>query len=130
VISSVERRRTFADLRTDGRRVRHGAVRLNHLPLERLGPDAPRPQVAFAIGRSFGGAVERNRGRRRLRAAFVEAWRRLPLERVERLGGAYLLSGSRALLRTPFERLVGDVERCLDAVDRAEAGSRQTAVAR
>lgn len=121
MISSVGRRRTFADFRTDGLRVRHGAVRLNHLSLERLEPGAATPQLAFSIGRSFGGAVERNRGRRRLRAAFVQVWRALSPERATSLGGAYLLSGSRALLTTPFQRLISDVEACLAGVERARA---------
>lgn len=68
VISSIARRRTFTELRRVGRRARAGSVRLSFLPL-----DVETPQVAFAIGRSFGNAVERNRGRRRLKAAFVEA---------------------------------------------------------
>lgn len=89
---------------------------MNHLPLARLEPSAASPQLAFAMGRSFGGAVERNRGRRRLRAAFVEAWGALGSERVERLGGAYLVTGSRSILVAPFRQLVADVEACFDAL--------------
>lgn len=40
---------------------------MTYVPLE---PGRPVPLVAFAIGRRFGNAVQRNRARRRLRAAF------------------------------------------------------------
>ncbi len=105
VISRIGRRRTFDELRNDGRRVRTGSVRLNFLALE-----TSEVQVAFAIGRSFGNAVERNRGRRRLRAAFIEA---LGRTEVERMQGAFLLTGSRGLLTNDFSRLVDAVEACL-----------------
>ncbi len=118
VITSIARRRTFSELRRDGRRVRHGSVRLNFLPLE-----TTRPQVAFAIGRSFGNAVERNRGRRRLKAAFIQALDHrgtpTPAATFDPLGGAFLLTGSRGLLTERFTTLVEDVEACLDKLDRA-----------
>ncbi|MEM7324392.1 MAG: ribonuclease P protein component [Actinomycetota bacterium] len=104
MIARVDRRRTFEGLRRDGRRVRHGSVRLNFLPL-----DTPAPQVAFALGRSFGNAVERNRGRRRLRAAFIEAF-----SAGGHAPGAYLLTGNRGLLTDRYDVLVADVGRCLD----------------
>ena len=109
VIGSVSRRRTFTDLRREGRRVRHGSVRIRFLPL----PIA-EPQVAFAIGRSFGNAVERNRARRRLRAAFVEAWRNATSPGSSPPLGAYLLTGGRGLLHARFAHLVADVGRCFD----------------
>jgi ribonuclease P protein component len=37
-----------------------------------LDPSLSRPHVGYAIGRSVGNAVTRNRARRRLRAAFAE----------------------------------------------------------
>ncbi len=121
MISSVERRRTFADFRREGLRVRHGVVRLNHLPPERLGADAPGPQVAFAISRAFGNAVARNRGRRRLRAAFVDAWQRLTPERSGRLAGAFLVGASPVALVAPYRQLVADIESCFDElVDRLD----------
>ena len=67
-----------------------------------------RPQVAMALGRRFGNAAERNRGRRRLRSAFAAGWK-------PELGlsGAFLLSGNRRVLSEPFDRLVAAVESCL-----------------
>ena len=78
--------------------------------------------MAFAIGKHFGNAVERNRGRRRLKEAFATAWRAGSTERAERLRGAFLLSGSRGLLDDPFDRLVTDVAACLDQL----AAARET----
>lgn len=116
MISSVERKRTFTDFRRDGQRLRHGVVRLNHLPKERLSTGAASPQVAFAIGRRFGNAVQRNRGRRRLRAAFVEVWRGLTPARRDELAGAYLASASPGVLVAPYRQLLDDVTACLDQI--------------
>lgn len=76
--------------------------------------ETAEPQVAFAIGRSFGTAVERNRGRRRLRAAFVDALR--DDDGCRDLSGAFLLTGTRGLLTTGYQDLVADVEACIDRV--------------
>lgn len=75
----------------------------------------PWPLVAFSFGRRFGPAVERNRARRRVRAAFDRAW-------TERRGptGAFLLSGSPKLLVVDFEALVSCVESCLDQLARLD----------
>lgn len=126
MISSIGRRRTFDQLRHDGRRVRHGAVRMTHLPVSELVPTPPGPQLAFAIGRSFGNAVERNRGRRRLRAAFIEVWRSLEPGRERRLRGAFLLTGSRSLLTSPYDRIVADVDRCFDRLSSGSSGSSRS----
>ncbi|MGZ4756637.1 MAG: ribonuclease P protein component [Acidimicrobiia bacterium] len=73
---------------------RHGALRARLLPGD---PDQP-PSVAYAVPRAVGGAVERNRLRRRLRATVRE----LESELVP--GGRYLLSaGPGAMKTTPTE---------------------------
>jgi ribonuclease P protein component len=66
------------------------------------------PQVAFAIGRRFGTAVERNRARRRLRAALAAAWAVEPGP-----SGGFLISGGRSVLLAEFAALVDAVEGCL-----------------
>jgi ribonuclease P protein component len=55
----------FGRFRTEGRRYRHGPLWCSYIP----DGDAVPPRVAYAIGRSVGTAVTRNRLRRRLRAA-------------------------------------------------------------
>ncbi|MGI8685357.1 MAG: ribonuclease P protein component [Acidimicrobiales bacterium] len=59
---------TFAALRRSRRRVRRGPFTVTFVSDSPTGP----PRVAYAIGRSVGGAVVRNRLRRRLRAVVSE----------------------------------------------------------
>jgi ribonuclease P protein component len=66
--------------------------------------------VAYAIGRRFGTAVERNRARRRLRAAVaLDQALLLP-------GGAYLLAADRDVMTVPFPTLREHVTTLLSAV--------------
>lgn len=78
---------------------------MTYLPAE-----TRHPQLAMAIGRRFGNAVERNLGRRRVRAAFAEAWP----TRAPALEGVFLVTGTRALLTMPFNRLVESMIGCFD----------------
>ncbi|MEO5745197.1 MAG: ribonuclease P protein component [Terracoccus sp.] len=106
----ISERRTFAELRTTGRRCRRGPLTVTWLPLAAGAPVDP-PRVALAIGRSAGSAVVRNRIRRRLRAGLreLQLGHRLP-------PGAYLLSGGAALAQLPWVELVA-------ALDSAVAGA-------
>jgi len=61
----ISDRATFGALRRHGRRLRRGPLALTWLPAD----PGTRPRVAFAVGRRVGGAVVRNRLRRRLRSA-------------------------------------------------------------
>ncbi len=107
----------------------HGAVRLTYL--DNAVADTPlesTPQVAYALGRRFGTAVERNRARRRLRDAFARSWAdhtatmaTSSTDPTLRLDGAFLLSGHRGLLTAPFDRLVADVSACLNRLTAATA---------
>ena len=69
---------------------RHGALGARLLP----GDPSQPPSVAYAVPKAVGGAVERNRLRRRLRASVRE----LESELVP--GGRYLLSAGPAALKT------------------------------
>jgi ribonuclease P protein component len=73
----------------------------------RPGPTEP-PRLAFAIGRRLGGAVDRNRLRRRLRAVFsaAAAEGRVP-------PGAYLAVAREPAMSASFSQLKGDVTTCL-----------------
>jgi ribonuclease P protein component len=70
------------------------------------------PHVAYAVGRTVGSAVARNRARRRLRAAVRDQADGL------RPGAAYLVGASREVVSMPFAELT----RCLGAALRAGAG--------
>jgi ribonuclease P protein component len=61
------------------------------------------PRVGFTVTKKTGNAVERNRIRRRLRAA-VAGCRNLET------ATDYVLVGRRAALTLPFERLITDLE--------------------
>jgi ribonuclease P protein component len=66
--------------------------------------------VAYAIGRRFGTAVERNRARRRLRAAIaLDEALLLP-------GGAYLVAADRSVMTVPFPTLCDHVTTLLQSV--------------
>lgn len=68
LIKPVQGRDAFAALRRSGRRVRSGPLTLTFL----AGASDDPPRVAYAIGRAVGGAVVRNRLRRRLRVVVSE----------------------------------------------------------
>jgi ribonuclease P protein component len=67
LIRRVRDRATFAAL-TRARRSRRGPITLRFLG----DPEGDDARVAYAIGRSAGSAVRRNRARRRMRAAIAE----------------------------------------------------------
>lgn len=109
----VTDRAGFAALARDGRRARHAGITVTRVA---PAPDAAGepPRVALAVTRSTGGAVARNRVRRRLRAAMAELARRDALP-----GGTYLVGGGAELAERPWEALVVDLEA---AVTRACGG--------
>ena len=86
-------------LRRSSRRVRLGPLSVTWLPPARPTGSEP-PAVAFAIGKTVGGAVVRNRVRRRLRAGLRElcAAGRLPQ-------GSYLVGGTAGLVDLPWPEL-------------------------
>jgi ribonuclease P protein component len=81
----VRDRASFAALRRSGARRRVGPLSVTRLDPADGG--SPVPAVAFAVGRAVGGAVERNRLRRRLRAVLAE---------VDLTPGTYLVSAGPA----------------------------------
>ncbi|HXY99794.1 MAG TPA: ribonuclease P protein component [Stellaceae bacterium] len=67
-----------------------------------------QPRVGFTASRKVGIAVERNRARRRLRAAVDRV---MPLHAAE--GHDYVLVARAGTVRRPFAALVGDLEAAL-----------------
>jgi ribonuclease P protein component len=109
LIGRIRDRRLFEALGSSGRPLRRGLLNVTYVP---LGTETPGPLVAFAIGRRFGTAVERNRARRRLRAAFATAAQRV----YPPLCVAILVRCRRSVLDAPFERLVDDATAVLQAI--------------
>ena len=68
----------------------------------------PYPQVGYAIGRRCGGAVARNRIRRRLRAAAREVCGELE-------PGAYLVGAEPGVATLPYAELVGTLAEIMTA---------------
>jgi ribonuclease P protein component len=101
-------RSTFDALRRSGRRARSGSVSVIF-----VNDGGDRVRVAYAVGRRFGGAVERNRLRRRMRAAV----RAVELQ-VELNPGAYLVLPGKDTTRLGYEDLV---ETLKEAMRRAQA---------
>ncbi len=73
-------------------------------------PDEP-PRVAYAVGRRAGGAVVRNRIRRRLRAIVREV-------HGEMAPGAYLIGAGPEAARLPYGELRATMTEALRAVTR------------
>lgn len=88
----IRDRATFAALRQEGHRARVGPVTVVYAP---SGPDTAA-RVAYAVGRPVGGAVDRNRLRRRLRVAVRDA---------APSAGAYLVAAGRDACDLGFEEL-------------------------
>jgi ribonuclease P protein component len=121
LIWRIRDRRTFDALRRSGRRVRAGALSVTYLaPAEGQGSEDPS-RFAFAIPRRVGSAVERNRIRRRLRAALGELARRHPSPIAP---GAYLVVVRPEALTRTFVQLTQDVEQAFEKLDRATTTGR------
>jgi ribonuclease P protein component len=104
LIRRVRGRATFAALARAERHTK-GAITIRCL----REPGATAPRVAYGVGRAVGGAVARNRIRRRLRAGVAanEA-RLLP-------GAAYLISAGPVALTMPFSALVDTLAALFEA---------------
>jgi ribonuclease P protein component len=88
---------------------------------ERRDPAAESIRVGFTVSRKVGQATERNRARRRLRAAATEV-----LPRYARPGYDYVLIGRRATLDRSYDRLVDDLRTALSRVATARANGKRT----
>ena len=78
--------------------------------------DVAEPGFGFTVTRKTGGAVERNRIRRRLKEAVRLGAAEARL--AARPGHDYVLIGRRAALHGPFEAILKELDRALRAVHR------------
>jgi ribonuclease P protein component len=75
--------------------------------------DAPLPRVGFTVTKKVGGAVERNRIRRRLKEALRQAG-----AVASSPGHDYVLMARREALTKPFAALVAEIERAFAQMSR------------
>jgi ribonuclease P protein component len=110
LIGRISRRSVFQRLTREGVRVRSGALWCSAVADPSLG----QPHVAYAIGRATGGAVERNRLRRRLREIVRREGQRLA-------PGWYLIGAHPGAERADHRELgrlvAGLVERLAERLD-------------
>lgn len=99
---SLRRSVDFSRVISSGRRIRRGAVTVIGAPGE-----TGTCRVGLVVGRSVGGAVERNRAKRRLRHAL----QKIPLEQ----GMDYVIIADRRVVTATFDDLVSWLA---DGVDR------------
>jgi ribonuclease P protein component len=117
LIGRISDRATFDALRREGRRARRDPVTVVFLAEqapEAAGPAGGGTRVAYSVGRRFGTAVERNRVRRRLRAAVREVHR----ERGGLSPGAYLVLVHAGAAAAPYTELKRSLGAACDAVAR------------
>ena len=104
---TLKKRADFLRVRATGRRwAATGLV----LQMRARDDDGPL-RVGYTVSKKVGNAVERNRVRRRLRAAVRESLGPRP-------GRDYVVIGRRAALSRPWEALVGDLKAAADRVER------------
>jgi len=109
---TVRGRRTFDELRHSKRRSRTGPVRVQFVSAQEA--DEAR-RIAFAVPRKVGTAVERNRCRRRLRAAVAEIVAFVP-------AGAYLVAIDQGVRELTFQKLRTAVIEAMQRAGKGEGG--------
>lgn len=107
LIWRVRDRATFTALQRARRRARAGPITIAWVPGD---PTTP-PRVAYAIGRRVGGAVVRNRLRRRLRAVISDV-------RPQLAAGAYLVGAGPEAAGLTFAELRSHVSDALASLAR------------
>lgn len=117
MIGRISERREFERLTRHGRRARTDTLWCRYLD----DPDIVPPRVAFAVGRSVGTAVSRNRVRRRLR----DLARRAVVAQPPLLSRGQLLIGARpGAAELQFDALGSEFETLLRAVRAVPAEAR------
>jgi ribonuclease P protein component len=108
VVWRIRDRATFEALRRSGQRSRRGHVTVTFVVIG----DEAAPRVAYAVGKRAGGAVVRNRLRRRLRAVVGDISASLA-------PGAYLVGAGPEAVGLPYEDLKAQVTAAMTSASRA-----------
>lgn len=115
-VGTVRSRRTFADLRRPSGRGRQGPVSVSYVEH----PDWDRSEVAYAVSRKVGNAVQRNLLRRRMRAIMAERVVEVPT-------GAFLVRSGPGGPALEFHELKVAMSRAIEkATDRTPSGASAT----
>jgi len=105
LIGHISQRATFARLSNEGTYVRSDALWCRFV----VDPNLSIPHMGYAIGRQIGGAVVRNRLRRRLRAI-------MKTHATDMSPGWYLIGVSEAVRTFGFAQLVSNATRLIRAI--------------
>jgi ribonuclease P protein component len=111
------RRRDFLAAARGRSRASQGAV----IQLRRRADDGPA-RIGFTVTRKLGGAVRRNRIRRRLKEAV-----RLAAEGHFRAGCDYVIVGRAATIDRSFAKLISDIISAVDYLHRPETADNNAA---
>jgi ribonuclease P protein component len=103
----IRDRATFEALRHRGRRSRRGHITVTFVAIGEHG----EPRVAYAVGKRVGGAVVRNRLRRRLQAVVADITGSLD-------PGAYLVAAGREAVGLPYDDLKAQVTAAMTSASR------------
>lgn len=89
--------------------------------------DDAGPGLGFTVTKKVGHAVERNRIRRRLKAASVHALGRASGEALPRPDHDYVIVARQSAISAPFESLIGDLLTAFAGVHRRRSSARSRA---
>lgn len=110
MIGRIQSRSVFSRVRAEGVHLRSGVLSCTMVPDSTL----PQPLVGYALGRSYGSAVSRNRLRRQLRE-LVKTRETLMQP------GVYVFGASPRAAAASFDRLGRDLDSLLTKTASAEA---------
>ena len=113
MIGRLHYKRDFNNLRVNGKTVKRGFLSVVFSPSDNFSDGI---RVAFAVGRSVGGAVVRNRIKRRLREAFS----RMLLKNKSIPNGDYLIRVFPGASTKSFIGLSEDLERSIENLKKGD----------
>lgn len=116
-LSTLKRRADFLRV-AKGQRRQCGAFSLQAAPARTAGP-----RVGYTVTRATGTAVERNRIRRRLRAAIEAAGSQIPI-------ADYVIVARRGVLSEPFPKLTAGIAQTMRQIARRLSDSTTHAAGR